>query len=131
MKKTGILNRDLAEVVAGLGHYQEITICDAGFPIPAAVRRIDLALEPGSIPFLDAVRVVLGEMQVEYAVAAEELRTRSRAMQVGLTALLGSVELRFIPHDELKKRSCSSAAIVRTGEFTPYANVILVAGVVF
>jgi D-ribose pyranase len=36
-----------------------------------------------------------------------------------------------IPHEEFKARTAAARAVVRTGEFTPYANVILIAGVTF
>lgn len=36
-----------------------------------------------------------------------------------------------VPHDEFKDLTRSSEAIVRTGECTPYANVILKSGVVY
>lgn len=34
-------------------------------------------------------------------------------------------------HEAFKARSCQSKAIVRSGEVTPYANLILCAGVAF
>jgi len=37
----------------------------------------------------------------------------------------------LVSHEELKRLSQKAAAVVRTGEFTPYANVILYSGVVF
>ena len=42
MKKHGIFNADIAAVVASMGHYQTLTVADAGLPIPAAPQRIDL-----------------------------------------------------------------------------------------
>ena len=36
-----------------------------------------------------------------------------------------------MPHTEFKKLTKNARACVRSGEFTPYANVILVAGVVY
>ena len=52
MKKTGIMNQDISEVIAGLGHNDIIFICGSAFPIPMDGKRIDLALEPGSNPHL-------------------------------------------------------------------------------
>ncbi|GAH44824.1 unnamed protein product, partial [marine sediment metagenome] len=46
-------------------------------------------------------------------------------------SLLTGVPIETIPHEELKQLTHSAKAVVRTGEFTPYANVILVSGVVF
>ena len=36
-----------------------------------------------------------------------------------------------VSHDELKRLSQGARAAVRTGEFTPYANIVLFSGVVF
>ena len=36
-----------------------------------------------------------------------------------------------IAHEELKALTRHARVVVRTGEFTPYANIVLVAGVVF
>ena len=48
-----------------------------------------------------------------------------------LKDMFPDAEWEYVPHEEFKKRSSESKAVVRTGEFTPYANIILVAGVVF
>jgi D-ribose pyranase len=37
----------------------------------------------------------------------------------------------FVPHQQFEDLIKSSRAIIRTGEFTPYVNIILVSGVIF
>ena len=131
MKKTGILNKDLSEVVASLGHKDTLVIADAGLPIPAETRRIDLALTEGIPSFLDTLRIVLTEMQVERAIVAEEMLEASPNVYQALKELLGDVSIETVTHLIFKEKTRSARAVVRTGEFTPYANVILVSGVVF
>lgn len=131
MKKTVLLNQPLSSVIAGLGHLDTLVIADAGLPIPPATRRIDLAVSQGIPPFLDVLRAVLAEMQVQGAVIASEMTSRSPAMHAALLAALDGVPVTAIPHEELKARTTAARAVVRTGEFTPYANVILIAGVTF
>jgi D-ribose pyranase len=41
---------------------------------------------------------------------------------------LGEIPIETLPHSEFKKLTGSTKAIIRTAEFTPFANVILVAG---
>jgi D-ribose pyranase len=41
------------------------------------------------------------------------------------------IPLRAVPHRELQEMVKAAKAVVRTGEFTPYANIVLVAGVLF
>ncbi len=131
MKKTGLLNQPLSSVIAGLGHTDTLVIADAGLPVPATTERIDLAVSAGVPPFLDVLRAVLSEMKVESAIVAQELAERSLEMERALRALLADVPIETVPHVEFKARTAFARAVVRTGEFTPYANVILSAGVVF
>jgi D-ribose pyranase len=131
MKKSGILNSALAGVIASLGHGDQLCVADAGLPIPAGVERIDLAVGPGLPPFLPVLEAVLGEMLVEGAVVAEEIQSDSPAMHREIAKRLGAVAVRTVPHEQFKKLVGGCRAVVRTGEFTHYSNVILTAGVVF
>lgn len=131
MKKTGLLNQSLSCTIAGMGHFDELVIGDAGLPIPAGPERIDLAVSEGVPSFLSVLRAVLGELQVQSAVIASEMPERSPDLYAALREALGDIPIEQVPHEAFKTRTASTRAVVRTGEFTPYANVILVAGVVF
>ncbi len=67
-------------------------------------------------------------MHVERAIVAEEMQQISPATFAALRALLGDTPVELVPHAEFKRQTASARAVIRTGEFTPYANVILVAG---
>ena len=81
--------------------------------------------------FIDVVKAVLSEMQVESAVVATELPGRNPEVDTGLKHELGATPIAMMSHEAFKALSAKARAIVRTGEFSPYANVILRAGVVF
>jgi D-ribose pyranase len=131
LKKTGILNAEIATVVARLGHMDTITVGDAGLPIPVGPQRIDLVVKPGLPTFLDVVDVILSEMVVESVIIAAEMERVSPDLYRQLLDHLGDVTVESVSHETFKALTQSSRAVVRTGEFTPYANVILVAGVAF
>jgi D-ribose pyranase len=131
MKKIGTLNQPLSEVIAGMGHMDTLVIADAGLPIPLQTQRIDLALARGTPGLLETLRVILEELQVERAVVAEEMISTSAQIYEQLQNMLPEIPIETISHTEFKNRTGSARAVVRTGEFTPYANIILVAGVVF
>ena len=132
MKKRGILHAELARVVAGMGHHDLLVIGDAGLPVPKGVPLIDLALCPGVPGFLQALETVLSELHVQEGVIDAEMAGVSAAMRAAFAAIWpGDLPLREVPHAELLRITAGAAAIVRTGEFTPYANVVLVAGVPF
>jgi D-ribose pyranase len=128
MKKNGIINAPISTVIAHLGHSDMLTIADAGLPVPSTTQRIDLALRPGVPSFLETLEVVLTEMFVEKAFVSEDILTKSPQIYEGLHKLLGVVPIETLLHTEFKKLTGSTKAIIRTAEFTPFANVILVAG---
>jgi D-ribose pyranase len=138
MKRGTILHPDLSRLVASLGHGDLVVVADAGLPVPPGVARIDLAFAPGRPAFLEVLEALLSEMEVERATLADETRTASPAafrerLEARLLALPKVRErgLELVAHEELKRLSRGARAVVRTGEFTPYANVILHSGVVF
>lgn len=128
MKKIGIINASISTIIAHLEHSDMLTVADAGLPIPASVQRIDLALKPGVPGFLETLEVVLTEMFVEKAYISEDVLTKSPHIYDGIRKLLGDTPIETLPHLDFKLLTGSTKAIIRTAEFTPFANVILVAG---
>ena len=133
MKKGRLLNPELSRVIAESGHGQTITLADAGLPIAPTTQRIDLALTEGIPGFIDTLKTVLTEMKVEEAIIASALAQVSPDMHERLLEALAPYEIPVteVSHESLKQQADESRAVVRTGEFTPYANVILKSGVVF
>ena len=131
MKKTRLLHAELSGLIARLGHGDMLVIGDAGLPIPEGIQRIDLAVTANLPRFIDVVDAVLSEMCVESAVIAVEIQGRNPGVELELRAKLGATPVSLVPHEDLKALSAKARAIVRTGEFSPYANVILRSGVVF
>ncbi|WP_201778605.1 D-ribose pyranase [Levilinea saccharolytica] len=128
MKKIGIINAPISSVIAHLEHSDMLTVADAGLPVPSSTQRIDLTLKPGVPGFLETLEVVLSEMFVEKAYVSEDILTKSPHIYAGIQKLLGDVPIETLPHAEFKARTGLTKAIIRTAEFTPFANVILVAG---
>lgn len=131
MKKRMLLNAELSHVIAALGHMQTLVVADAGLPVPPETERIDLALTKDVPGAVETLQVILDEMQVEKAILAEEVKARNPQFLEAVQTLLPGVPMEFVPHTEFKKMTSDARAVVRTGEFTPFANVILVSGVVF
>jgi len=129
MKKNGILNPQLNRAISEMGHRDILIIADAGLPIPKEVERIDLALKCGTPSFEEVLRAVLSELQVEEAYVAKEIKEKNLKTLNLISSLM--TEVKFITHEELKELSKHSRAIIRTGECSPYANIILISGVTF
>lgn len=132
MKKIGILNSQLSRIIASMGHGDMLVIGDAGLPVPPGVETVDLALVQGIPGFLQTLEAVLRELQVQEAIIGQEMAEVSPGMYERFTAMWPKdVPVRAVPHSEFKDITKSAKAVVRTGEFTPYSNIILVAGVLF
>ncbi len=131
MKKSGILNPELIHLIATMGHTDQLVIADSGLPIPIGILRIDLALVATIPSFLQTLQAVLGELSVERAIVAKEMRSRSPAIYKATRQVLGTIKLGHISHTAFKARLPEVRAVVRTGEQTPYANIILQSGVTF
>lgn len=137
MKRGQLLNRHLSYLIASLGHLQEITIADAGLPVPAGVDVIDLAVSPGVPSFFDVLKALRSELVVEEAIYAKEVSPALESQFVSEFDAWQSMQgkqinsLKTISHDAFKSRTSNSSVIIRTGETTPHCNIILVAGVNF
>ena len=131
MKKRGILNAQLAGYIAALGHKDTFMVADAGMPIPKGVPIVDLVLVGGVPTFRQVMDAVLDEVCVEGYTLAEEIDENNPELLAYLQEKLAGLPCEKMPHEELKKTSATLKFAIRTGEFSPYPNVILRAGVVF
>lgn len=133
MKRNGILNSDISRVLSYLGHTDCIAVGDCGLPIPEETERIDLALAFGVPTFMQTLTEVVKDMKVEKIVLAEEIKTQNPKVLQEIEALFAgqSVETVYVSHAELKEQTKACKAVIRTGETTPYANIILQSGCIF
>lgn len=139
MKKGTVLNADISRVISRLGHTDTVVVCDAGLPIPKTTERVDLALTQGVPTFMQVVDVVTTEMQVEAAILALEIKQHNPQLHETLLSHIeqlqqhqgNTIEIRYTTHEQFKKQTADSQAVIRSGECSPFANIILCAGVTF
>ena len=131
MKKTTLLNSEISAVIAEMGHTDSLAIGDCGLPIPEDTKRIDIALIKNIPTFIDTLKGVLEELQIEEVILAEEMKIMSPELYEETIKAIGDVKVVFVSHEQFKDKLKKCKAVVRTGEQTPYANIILKSGVVF
>ncbi|MDH2913883.1 D-ribose pyranase [Kosakonia sp. HypNH10] len=139
MKKGCVLNTDISSVISRLGHTDTLVVCDAGLPVPRSTQRIDMALTQGVPSFMQVLEVVTAEMQVEAAIIASEIKQLNPQLHETLLTHLeqlqqhqgNTIEVRYVTHEQFKKETAGSQAVIRSGECSPFANIILCAGVTF
>lgn len=129
MRKDGVINAQLAYSLARLGHTDRVVVCDAGLPVPVGPGVVDLAFQFGVPSFETVLSGLLDEVIVEGATVAEETREQNQDVHELLGTLLPDPGL--VSHEELKRMSSTARLVVRTGEATPFSNVILHCGVPF
>lgn len=131
MKKTKMINSDMSRVIAQMGHFDKLSIGDAGMPVPMGTEKIDLAVDNGIPSFMQVLTNVLEELEVQRTYLAEEIKTENPKMLENIKALMPETPITFMPHSDMKQDLNNCHAFVRTGEMTPYSNIILESGVVF
>lgn len=131
MRKTKLINSEVSCIVSKMGHTDSLAIGDCGLPIPTNVDRIDLALKYGVPTFLETLDTILEELCVEEIIIASEIKENNKDIYKEILKRFKDIKINEVSHEEFKKLTKESKAVVRTGECTPYANIILKSGVVF
>ena len=103
MKKNGVLNQEISQLIASMGHMDKLTICDAGLPIPDYVWRIDLAVVPGVPGFETVAKAVASELKVQQIILAEELRDRNPKLADAVREIYKDAEVLFVKHEDFKR----------------------------
>ena len=139
MKKTALLNAPVSRILAEVGHGDTICLCDAGLPVPKGVEKIDLAVTTAVPRLADVLSPVLDELFVERAIVSNELKVQQPGLFAHLLDLIRALEksqgnaipFETLAHEDFKLAAGDCRAVIRTGECTPYANIILCSGVPF
>lgn len=131
MRKTKVINTQISSVISDMGHFDTLSIGDAGMPVPVGTKKIDVAIENGVPSFIQVLTNILSELEVQKVYLANEIKTANPEQLEAIKALIGETPIEFINHSQMKQDLNKAKAFVRTGEMTPYSNIILESGVVF
>jgi D-ribose pyranase len=129
MKEIGLINRNLAKVVAEQGHQDLLMVVDAGFAIPLGVETIDISLSENNPMVVDVLTVLRKFHSVEKMILAKQTKETNPSLFNKISTAWGNdIEIEVVEHSELKQISKTVKAVIRTGDFTAFGNVILVSG---
>ncbi len=129
MKEVGIVNRELSRVLSEQGHGDLLMVVDAGFAIPKGADVVDISLAENSPMVIDTLQELKKFFSVEKLIFANDTKEVSPTLFKNIKKLFGkSVPVEMVTHAEIKEISKRVKAVIRTGDFTAYANVILVSG---
>jgi D-ribose pyranase len=126
MIKHGILNPQINSLLCRVRHTNFLVISDRGFPFWPQIETVDISLVddvPTVLQVLDAIR-----QQCHFGAAfmAEEFENHNTAStRAAFDHALRGIELAREPHGAFKKRVPNAIGLIRTGDTTQYANMIL------
>jgi len=126
MLRTGILNPAVLSLLARVRHTNTLVIADRGFPFWPQIETIDLSLVDDVPMVAQVLDAILPAVSIGRVFAAEEFRAHNLPARIeALQTRLGATTLHFEPHLDFKRRVPSAIGLIRTGDTTPYANLIL------
>jgi len=129
MLKTGILNPQINSLISRVRHTNTLVIADRGFPFWPQIETIDISLVDDIPRVLDVVRAIRSNFAVARVFMAEEfLAANGNDVRLEFEQALSGIPLIFEPHVEFKKRVPQAIGLVRTGDTTQYANLIVESG---
>ena len=131
MKKNGIINTPISEIFSNMRHTDSICISDLGLPCPDNVKSIDISLKMGTPSFMDVLEEVYKDLKIEHIILAEEIKTNNKDVHEKILKIFNNVSIEYVSHSDFKKKTQNCKAIIRTGEATPYANIILQSACIF
>ncbi len=129
MKEVGIVNRELARVISEQGHGDLLMVVDAGFAIPKGADVVDISLSENCPMVIDTLKELKKFFSVEKLIFANDTKSVSPSLFNSIRKLFGKgIPVEMVTHPQIKEMSHKVKAVIRTGDFTAYANVILVSG---
>jgi D-ribose pyranase len=124
--QSGILNPQINSLLSRVRHTNTLVIADRGFPFWPMIETVDISLVADIPRVPDVLEAIRRNFTVGRFFMAEEFRIRnSPAMVERFASVMQGPEVILEPHPELKKRVPHAIGLIRTGDTTPYGNIIL------
>ena len=129
MLKTGILNPAINSLISRVRHTNTLVIADRGFPFWPQIETVDISLVDDIPRVIDVVRALSKNFVIAQAFMAEEfLSVNSDSTKAAFASALSGNPILYEPHPVFKKRVPQAIGLIRTGDTTQYANLILESG---
>ena len=129
MINSGILNPRILSLLARVRHTNALVIADRGFPFWPQIETVDVSVVDDLPTVLQVLAAIRGNFNATQAFMAREFqKNNSAATRAAFEKGLAGVPTKFEPHVQFKKRVPGAIGLIRTGDTTQYANVILISG---
>lgn len=126
MLKSGILNPHVLDLIARVRHTNTLVISDWAFPFWPEIETVDISLTHGIPTVLDVLDLLTPVFQIGRIWQADEfLANNSPETVAKFTKSFGDIPVTREAHVDFKKRVPLAIGLIRTGDPTPYGNVII------
>jgi len=126
MLKTGLLNPQINSLLSRVRHTNTLVIADRGFPFWPTIETVDISLVDDVPTVLAVLNALRPNFQIGKAwMASEFLKSNNARTRAAFTKALSGIKLSYEPHVEFKRRVPNAIGLIRTGDTTQYANVVL------
>ena len=124
--KSGSLNPAINSLLGRVRHTNTLVIADRRFPFWLQVETIDISLVDDVPRVLEGWKAIRGNFVIGQILMAEEFRSVNRRETIAsFERCFAPIDVAFVPHAKLKERVPLAVGLIRTGDTTQYANVIL------
>lgn len=126
MLKSGILNPAINSLLSRIRHTNTLVIADRGFPYWPQIETIDISLVDDVPRVLAVFNAIKANFVIGKVLMAEEFRRVNCLETVkSFEDSFGNIPTVFEPHIQFKQRVPLAVGLIRTGDATQYANMIL------
>lgn len=126
MLQSGILNPHVLQLIARIRHTNTLVIADWAFPYWPQIESVDISLTQGIPTVLDVLDLLTPVFKIGRIWQAEQFVSSNPQERVDRFAKsFGNIPLTREPHVDFKKRVPQAIGLIRTGDATPYGNIIL------
>lgn len=126
MIKTGILNPQILSLLARVRHTNTLVIADRGFPFWPMIETVDISLIDDMPTTLQVLAALRSNFNIGHIYMAEEfIEVNTKDTIDRFSALTSQFPITYEPHIDFKLRIPNAIGLIRTGDTTQYANMII------
>ena len=125
----GILNPQILSLIARVRHTNTLVISDRGFPYWPMVETVDISLVDDVPTVLQVFQAIRLNFEIsEIWMAQEFIKANTPEVRKAFANAFTNIPFHYESHMGLKKRVPGAIGLIRTGDTTQYANMVIVSG---
>ncbi len=126
MLQRGILNPAVLSLLARVRHTNTLVISDWAFPFWPQIETVDISLTQGIPTVLQVLELLRPNFKIGELFMAEEFNSSNKGkVLTSFHRAFRGLKVTYETHVQFKLRVPSAIGLIRTGDSTPYGNIII------